>query len=203
LSSAVPNGGWPSSAAYSVAPREYTSDANTAPCPDATSGERNAGVPTTTRASVTVPSPIAREMPKSTTFAVPSSATRTLNVVTSRCTIPAACAAANAEATCHPTPTTSASGSGPRSSIISASVFDGTYSMTRHGVPPCSTTSCTVTTCGCRKRAAIRPSRTIRSTASGDPLAVKNLTATTRANRSSWARQTTPAAPRPSCDTRR
>lgn len=42
------NGGLPSTAAYSIAPSEKTSDANTASAPPATSGARNAGVPAMT-----------------------------------------------------------------------------------------------------------------------------------------------------------
>ena len=88
--SSLPKGGVPSSAAYSVAPREKTSEAKSDASPRATSGARKAGVPCTMPLVVNVVSPSAREIPKSLISAVPSSAIKMFPGLTSRCTMPSA-----------------------------------------------------------------------------------------------------------------
>ena len=101
-----PNGGVPSSEAYSVAPRENTSAAKPDVPPRATSGARYAGVPDTIPVEVSVTSPAACEMPKSVSLAEPSSVISTLPGLTSRCTMPtswAACKAAARSAPIRPT----------------------------------------------------------------------------------------------------
>ena len=97
--SEVSYGGRPVRAWYSVAPSDQTSLASVAGWPEATSGARYAGDPVTTPDAVIVESR-ARAMPKSASFAVPSWVTSTFEGLTSRCTMPAACAAASASATC-------------------------------------------------------------------------------------------------------
>jgi hypothetical protein len=91
--------------------------------------------------AVTVTSPVAREMPKSVILTVPSSLSSTLAGLMSRCTIPAACAATSAVATCVPIRAASCGASVPRSERTIARLFDGRYSMTSHGSPSCSATS--------------------------------------------------------------
>jgi hypothetical protein len=78
-----------------VAPKDHTSLASDAGPPDTTSGARYAGEPVTSPEAVIVESR-ARAMPKSASFAVPSGVIRMLDGLTSRCTMPAACAAASA-----------------------------------------------------------------------------------------------------------
>ncbi len=152
---------------------------------------------------VTVMSSLAREMPKSVILTVPLSPSSTLPGLMSRCTMPAACAAASAAATCEPIQATSPCGISPRSTITSARLREGRYSITRQGAPSSSTTSNTVMALGWWSLAAIRPSRIARSMASLRSAAVRPgwssncLTATTRASRSSWACHTTPMAPLP------
>ena len=67
--------------------------------PEATSGARYAGEPVTSPVWVSAASASVRAMPKSDSFTWPSGATRMLDGFTSRCTIPAPCAAASASAT--------------------------------------------------------------------------------------------------------
>ncbi|OLT38546.1 hypothetical protein BJF85_09620 [Saccharomonospora sp. CUA-673] len=82
---------------------------------------------------VNVTSPAAREMPKSVILAVPSSAISTFPGLTSRCTTPAACAAANADAACAPIRAASAGGSSRPSPCRSDRLRDGRYSITNTG----------------------------------------------------------------------
>ncbi|ANZ37678.1 hypothetical protein BBK82_18080 [Lentzea guizhouensis] len=160
-------------------------------------------MPASMPVAVTVTSPVAREMPKSVILTVPSSPSRTLPGLMSRCTMPALCAAASAEATCMPIEATSRGGSVPRSDRTADRLFDGRYSITSHGWPSSSATSYTATACGCCRRAAMRPSRMARLLASStSPSASPGcrsscLTATVRCRRSSCAVQTTPMAPLP------
>ena len=79
--------------------------------------------------------------------------------------------------------------------------------MTSHGRSSCTTTSNMLITCGCCRRAPIRPSRMSRcrdSSSASPPAAVggsaapsSSLTATVRFSSSSVPRQTTPIAPAP------
>ena len=79
--------------------------------------------------------------------------------------------------------------------------------MTSHGRSSCTTTSNMLITCGCCRRAPIRPSRMSRwrdSSSASSPAAVggsaapsSSLTATVRFSSSSVPRQTTPIAPAP------
>ena len=79
-----------------MAPHDHTSLAGVACCPEATSGERYAGEPVTSPVWVSDGSAAVRAMPKSESFTCPSEATRMLDGFTSRCTMPAPCAAASA-----------------------------------------------------------------------------------------------------------
>ena len=67
---------------------------------------------------VSCTSSTARETPKSVSFTRPSSAMSTLPGLTSRCTTPAACAAASPSATCRPISATTRGSSGPFSVSI-------------------------------------------------------------------------------------
>ncbi|PRX44525.1 hypothetical protein B0I33_11133 [Prauserella shujinwangii] len=155
-------------------------------------------------ARVTDTSSAACEMPKSTIFATPSSVIRMLPGLMSRCTIPAACAAASAPATCAPMFATTSGASGPCSASRSARLRAGRYSMTSTGKPWSVNTSCTATAFGCCSRAAIRPSRSARCRASSARRGSSpgwrssRLMATGRRSSSSSACHTTPIAPLPS-----
>ncbi len=109
--------------------------------PRATSGARYAGVPESAPASVIVVSPVAREMPKSVSFTAPPRPISTLPGFTSRCTMPAACAAASAIATLPPILAASAGDSGPVSSSTAARLSEGRYSITIQGSSSSTTTS--------------------------------------------------------------
>ncbi|NQE69790.1 hypothetical protein NG2371_04258 [Nocardia gamkensis] len=153
--------------------------------------------------AVTVTSPTARDMPKSVILTVPSSATSRFAGFTSRCMIPASCAAARALAACAPISATSIGGSVRLPDSLVARLGASMYSMTNQGWPSSSATSNTVMAFGWCSRAAIRPSRMARrfasSAADPDRPGPSNtcLTATARCNRTSVARQTTPMAPVP------
>ncbi|SER17022.1 hypothetical protein SAMN04488000_106361 [Lentzea albida] len=82
-------------------------------------------------------SSIARAMPKSASFTRPSGSTMMLLGLTSRCTMPAACAASSALSVCRPMFATSSSVRLLRA-MTSDSVGASTSSMTRY-VTPCST----------------------------------------------------------------
>ena len=104
----------------------------------------------------------ARAMPKSASFAVPSCVTSTLDGLTSRCTIPAACAAARASATWA---RSAAASSGSRPSACSASTArsaPSTCSITSHCSSCSLTKSKTATTCGWLSLAASLASRWAR-----------------------------------------
>ena len=90
------------------------------------------------RVTVTSPSIVARPQSVSTTRWSDSS---TLLGFTSRCTMPARCAAHSAASTASPIRATSGGGSGPSSTMTWCSDRDGTYSMTIHGCGCLFTTS--------------------------------------------------------------
>ncbi len=83
--------------------------------------------------------------------------------LTSRCSTPAPCAARSAATMPRPIRAASSGGSAPCPLITSPRVAEGTYSMTMHGRPSSSTTSCTTITWGWVIRAALRASRRVRS----------------------------------------
>ncbi len=134
-------GGWPSTAAYRVAPRAQTSAAAVGFSPRASSGEKYVGVPMTMPLRVSWPWSCARAIPKSLIFATWSAVTRMLPGFTSRWMVPAAWVAASASAICAPIPTAASGDSGPSWAIICASVRDATYSMTSQMWSSSSTTS--------------------------------------------------------------
>ena len=102
-------------------------------------------------------------MPKSVSSTWPSSASITFAGFTSRCTIPAACAASSASSSAAATRAACATDSGPYCSTCSSSVWPATSCITVHGTPSSTTTSCTATTFGwSRSRAALRASRSAR-----------------------------------------
>ena len=93
--------------------------------PVACSGDMNPGEPTTRPAWVSMVDSAAREMPKSMTRG-PSSASRTLDGLRSRCTTPAAWIALRLSARPAASASSEASGSGPCVSTASASEGPGT-----------------------------------------------------------------------------
>ena len=86
-------GGRPSTAAYSRAPSDHRSAGGPGFWPRARSGEMYDGAPTSMPVEVTDGSPSIWAMPKSVSTTRPSSAISTLDGFTSRCRMPASCAA--------------------------------------------------------------------------------------------------------------
>ena len=142
-------------------------------------------------------------MPKSVRTTRSSGPSRILAGFTSRCTIPAWCAACRPARTPRPIRATRADGRRPTSRTASCSDWNGTSSITMAGRPSSSKKSYTPTTFGWRSRATICASRTARrrpvsrsaSSISGGQII--SLTATSRLSNSSRARQTAPMPPRP------
>ena len=81
-------------------------------------------------------SPAVRAMPKSVIFAVPSSATRMLPGLTSRCVVPRSWAATRPSATWAPIAAAATGSTRPSAAITSERLREGTYSMTSQ--MPCS-----------------------------------------------------------------
>ncbi len=132
-------GGRPLSRAYSVADSEYTSPAGLGSASSNASGGPKAGV---SDSRVTDMSPSACALvasPKSDSATMPYPLTRMLAGFTSRCSTPAACAAASASATRTPMSRTSPGLSGPSSRSRSASDPPGHSSSTMYGRPSPST----------------------------------------------------------------
>jgi hypothetical protein len=157
------------------------------------------GVPATTPDWVRLASSAARARPKSvslTRAGLPSR--RMLAGLTSRWTIPRACAAASPRAVAMATRRTSASGRGP---ALSRASRDGpaTYGITRKGSPLTSPTAWMATTQSSLMPAAARASRRNRCRAEARPASggAITLTATTRPSVGSNALSTTPMPPRP------
>ena len=112
------------------------------------SGAVNPGEPITIPVCVNRGSPSNCAMPKSVSTARSSQpspdrlvAMSTLLGFTSRCSTPAACAAASAESSCWPIRPARAGGSRPSTTSTWSSDWDGTSSMTIHGRPSSSATS--------------------------------------------------------------
>ncbi len=124
--------GWlPVSISNSITPVAYTSvRASEALC-DTCSGARYAAVPMSIPVLVWLTAEAARASPKSATFTVLPSPSRTFSGLTSRWTIPAWCAAARPARTPLVMSSASREASLPRSRSSSRSVRPGTYSMTR------------------------------------------------------------------------
>ncbi len=109
--------------------------------PSTRSGAMNAGEPTIIPLVVRRGSSMAWAMPKSVSFTRPSGATRMFAGLTSRCTIPALCAACSAVSTRSPSCAACAACIGPRWRTRSASDGASTSSITMNVVPPSVTTS--------------------------------------------------------------
>ena len=103
--------------------------------PSACSGLRYDGVPSRSPARVWPEASAARAMPKSVSFTSPSSRTRMLAGLTSRCTTLASCATPSARAHWPITDRTWSAGSGPCSRISWESGLPSTSSMTRKAMP--------------------------------------------------------------------
>ena len=87
----------------------------------------------------------ARASPKSTTLTRPSGAISTFSGLTSRCTIPAWCAAASPARMGSMIPSASCQVNQPRSRISARSVCPGTYSIARNRYSPSAPWSKTAT----------------------------------------------------------
>ena len=111
---------------------EYRSDAAKAVSPRACSGEMYSAVPITEPCCVSIVSSAERATPKSATLSVPSSRTMRFCGLTSRCTMPTACAAASLRASDRV-----AGGDvrriGALGRITCFSVRPGTYSIAMNG----------------------------------------------------------------------
>ncbi len=127
--------------AYSVAPSDHRSDSGPAFSARTRSGARKLGEPVTMPVRVSDASPSTVAMPKSMSTARPSSDSRMLLGLTSRCRMPAAWAARRADSTCRPTLAASRTGSAPVVSTTCSTEGWLTSSITIHGRPPSSTTS--------------------------------------------------------------
>jgi len=157
-----------------------------------------AGVPTIEPARVTsiddesaapgsgARSALSRARPKSATRGRSSSPTSTLSGLKSRCTMPAACAAA------RPSPAAQyiamiSRADFARSRDHARAVPPATSSIATNTRPSTSPTSYTTTTLGCDSRASACASRSMRASAAGE-IAEPTLRATSRASRVSRAR---------------
>ena len=112
------------------------SERASAGCPSACSGDMYAEVPSTVAVCVSEWLSSARAIPKSSTFTCPSGVTMMLPGLMSRWTIPAACAALSASATCAAIRAARAGSSGPSSRRMSARLRPGTSSITMKRVGP-------------------------------------------------------------------
>ena len=129
--------GWePVSISYSITPAAYTSVRASETLRDTCSGARYAAVPMIIPVLVWLARDVARASPKSATLIVLWSPSRTFSGLTSRCTIPAWCAAARPASTPPMISSASRGPSRPRSRSSSRSVRPGTYSMTRYSRSP-------------------------------------------------------------------
>ena len=160
-----------------------------------------AGEPSTMPVRVTFGSPGMVARPKSVSTTRPSSPSSTLPGLTSRCMMPALCAAFSAFSTPRPISTAFAADTGPSSAMVSCNDFDATYSMTIHGSPSVRSTSKMRTTLTLLRRAIARASRSERSRISRRSSGVRpgggtsSLMATSRCSTSSRAFQTRPMPP--------
>jgi len=149
-------------------------------------------------------SPSTCAIPKSVRTTRPSSAISTFDGFTSRCRMPARCAARSTSRIASPTSAARRGLRRPSSRMTSASDRPSTSSMTIHGRSSSSTTSKTVTALLLRIFAMAFASRSVRvisrrfSSSSMLDGNLSSLTATVRPSVSSSARHTVPMPPRPS-----
>ncbi len=135
-------GGRPSTQQYSSAPSDHRSAGGPGASPLARSGEMYDGAPTSMPVEVMDGSPSTLAMPKSvSTTRLSSSAMITLDGLTSRCRMPAACAARRTSSTASPISAARRGGMGPSFLMMSASERPSISSITIHGLDPSSTTS--------------------------------------------------------------
>ncbi len=192
-------GGRPSRTWNIVAPNDQTSEASSPRAPAATSGARYAGDPVTMPVCVRAGSVAIRAMPKSVSFTWPARSTMMFDGLTSRCTIPAECAAARAPAAWASRGAASSGESGPRSRTRRPRSTPSTYSITSHQESSSTTASKIETTCGWCSRALTLASRSarVRSVRSAPGSRPIRLSATGRPSTSSRPSQTAPVPPRP------
>ncbi|MCB9748871.1 MAG: hypothetical protein H6713_02565 [Myxococcales bacterium] len=146
----------------------------------------------------------ARASPKSITRTRPSSPSITLSGLKSRCTSPAAWAAASPRAAARYLSTTSRHDRGCARSHA-RSVTPRMCSIATNTRPSCTPTSCTPTTLGWARRASAWASRSSRTRPSvrrsREPTSLglcSTLIATVRSSSGSWAANTVPMPPAPS-----
>ena len=153
-------GRMPVAASYSVTPSEKMSVAGPSGSPRACSGDTNSRVPMTMPVDVSACSISSnrRAIPKSASLAFPSAPRSTFDGLTSRWMMPAACAAASAEASWEPSLATADDGIGPSSASRCASEPPVTSSMTRKRFPWSEPASSTATAFGWKNCAAVRDS---------------------------------------------
>ena len=155
------NGRRPVNSSKATQPSAYRSLAPVAGLPRACSGAMYPELPRIVPVDVSGSCAAARAMPKSDTCTSPSSSSRRLLGLTSRWTMPAACAASSAPAAWSSQAIAVSRGTRPSRSR-SASDPPPRYSMTMNGVPSNSPTSKIVTTLGWDREAAVRASRVKR-----------------------------------------
>ena len=128
------NGNRPARHSYATTPSEYTSLAALTLRPSACSGLKYCAVPTTIPLWVSGTVSATRAIPKSVIFTIPSCPTSRLPGFTSRCTMPARCAASSAVAACSITSSVRSVGSRPSRARIAESGSPSTNSITRYAV---------------------------------------------------------------------
>ncbi len=129
--------GWaPVSISNSITPAAYTSVRASAVPRETCSGARYAAVPISMPVFVWLAPAIVRASPKSATLTEWPDVSSTFSGLTSRCAIPAACAAASPARMPSMMSSASRGLSRPRSFIRSRSVRPGTYSMARYSMRP-------------------------------------------------------------------
>ena len=132
-----PRNGWrPVSSSKSITPAEYTSPRGPVTSPATCSGGTYATVPMSSPALVWPAAACALARPKSATLTRPSAVSRTFSGLTSRCTMPDACAAARPSRTPVMMSRAAAGENHPRSLSSCLSVRPWMYSMARYRKGP-------------------------------------------------------------------
>ncbi len=124
-----------------MTPSDHRSDPGPGSRPNARSGARNSGEPTTSPVMVMAEEPSRLAIPKSPSTTRPSLAISTLAGFTSRCSTPESCADRSAARTCSPTCAARCGVIGPSASSTSASDSPRTSSITIQGRPSSEATS--------------------------------------------------------------
>ena len=185
------------SISHSITPAAYTSVRESVMPPVTCSGAMYATVPMIRPDRVFPAAACALASPKSTTLTRPSAVSSTFSGLTSRCTIPASCAADSPASVGSMTSSASLQGSQPRSRSRLRSVRPGTYSIDRYRNCPSEPWSKTCTMLGWDSRATdlASPMNLATKSASRASSACITLSATCRSSRVSVARYTVAMPP--------